>query len=675
MLTKFRKFLFSRFIIRYKLGHGKNKKASRKDAENVQINISNYDLSDMGSIDSNIFKNSLHTMLENNYDTKGSNKFISLADVHYEKNEQNEIVRSGHSIISYNSIYLSSESDQQTIFTENPEFFESLRFQTVDPYLKNSDSQLSTEADQHPNYPCFEDISNNLGQNIGGELEVPKSSRKIIETKYSSLPDFESSKLLSDYEIIDEKLRNTDKVSGNSFQIIDKKQNHNGESRDSLADDDRDVVIASNINSYCFRQEVYEKDLSKNISKSLGNIENRQNEIDERKSIKTSIIDAKTSSSQQLPAFYIPFETQKNTVRSGKHVHTDFVLKSCQLNGLVKLNHSEKDTHLSNNIHNDIDCEASHISNLTGKSKSKLPRKSSSFKMLRSMTTRPAEHVLQKSYSTEQLYENEKCFEKTYEEFLNKVNSVKTYWSNIFHNEDEKFTEDSACKDKLHDTLMPKEEIPEKKAIECKFSRKMILADSSQVSSEDTNEMDFDHVRYSILKSNILKKSFLLKNPNTKSYENLVKYLQNYNSFREILKNDNIVIIEPVKREFNKCYGTSSKPSTNLKKKFFYQPICVNKEINEQELPEPDTVRNVRKLFENGNENVNNSFQKFHEFKSSSSGSVAYNWDSFSISSEFSCSADSNLSYKLDSSHNNVNDKAEEKLKKGNDNGRSRFKV
>lgn len=78
-----------------------------------------------------------------------------------------------------------------------------------------------------------------------------------------------------------------------------------------------------------------------------------------------------------------------------------------------------------------------------------------------------------------------------------------------------------------------------------------------------------------------------------------------------------MVIIEPVRTKIEQI---ASKPSesqiltckitagankfgsdgsrSGLRKHFFYHPIRVNKELLDEELPTPDTVRNARKLFE-----------------------------------------------------------------------------
>lgn len=44
--------------------------------------------------------------------------------------------------------------------------------------------------------------------------------------------------------------------------------------------------------------------------------------------------------------------------------------------------------------------------------------------------------------------------------------------------------------------------------------------------------------------------------------------------------------------------GKVGEPKAGIKRHFFYHPIRVNKELLEEELPTPDTVRNARKIFE-----------------------------------------------------------------------------
>ncbi|XP_018305293.1 uncharacterized protein jv [Mycetomoellerius zeteki] len=144
---------------------------------------------------------------------------------------------------------------------------------------------------------------------------------------------------------------------------------------------------------------------------------------------------------------------------------------------------------------------------------------------------------------------------------------------------------------------------------------------------------EFDHVRYKIVKSHMFSKNMFNTTRGDVTYEGLMQYLREY-SFQELLMDNNVVIIEPVRAETierkssplartePKCKiagaiqkkmenherngeqsesGGTAKSSrqSSIRKHFFYQPIRVNRELIDEELPDPDTVRNVRRMFEN----------------------------------------------------------------------------
>ncbi|XP_015120146.1 uncharacterized protein LOC107043256 isoform X2 [Diachasma alloeum] len=149
---------------------------------------------------------------------------------------------------------------------------------------------------------------------------------------------------------------------------------------------------------------------------------------------------------------------------------------------------------------------------------------------------------------------------------------------------------------------------------------------------QDTDAAEFDHVRYKIVKSRLFGKNIYGNVPHKGDvgYEGLMQYLRDY-SFQELLLDNNVVIIEPVRAEHIEIKSsstvgkgktnTSEKKSENesgnnsettaknkdsqniskqssLRKHFFYHPIRVNRELIDEELPDPDTVRNVRRIFE-----------------------------------------------------------------------------
>ncbi|CAB3243361.1 unnamed protein product [Arctia plantaginis] len=135
--------------------------------------------------------------------------------------------------------------------------------------------------------------------------------------------------------------------------------------------------------------------------------------------------------------------------------------------------------------------------------------------------------------------------------------------------------------------------------------------------SYDKDCDDFDHVRYKVMKSELFKNSMIANYRKEAQFDGLLQYLQDY-SFQELLVNNNIVIIEPVRTKvepaprkntdtckiptnlLKKTENTvpTEKPKSSVRRHFFYHPIRVNKEIIEEELPNPDTVKKVRNLFE-----------------------------------------------------------------------------
>lgn len=83
-----------------------------------------------------------------------------------------------------------------------------------------------------------------------------------------------------------------------------------------------------------------------------------------------------------------------------------------------------------------------------------------------------------------------------------------------------------------------------------------------------------------------------------------------------MLNQNNVVIIEPIRTKIEQISSKSHDPQilackitagagktppdgkNSLRKHFFYHPIRVNKELLDEELPTPDTVRKAKKMFE-----------------------------------------------------------------------------
>ncbi|XP_043259841.1 ERC protein 2 [Colletes gigas] len=154
-------------------------------------------------------------------------------------------------------------------------------------------------------------------------------------------------------------------------------------------------------------------------------------------------------------------------------------------------------------------------------------------------------------------------------------------------------------------------------------------------SIDQDDEQEFDHVRYKIVKSNMFGKNVYNSGRGDVTYEGLMQYLREY-SFQELLLDNNVVIIEPVRAETierkpssagkarsgSKCKiagtiqkkpdmenrerncknsdsdNSKSPKQSSIRKHFFYHPIRVNRELIDEELPNPDTVKNVRQMFE-----------------------------------------------------------------------------
>lgn len=219
----------------------------------------------MGSIDSSIFKHSLHqTSLEKSHSIRtDSTKVVSRAEIHNEDKKDVEVKSlkdasinvnedtesgitiieikdrqpAGTSVISYDSIYLSSESDRQTVLGDTNDDSIDRKIRDFEEIIKELNAGDNEKADS---------IIDNLYSQVGktketGEAKISENSlskytdyiskstlerltiltgvsgksekqEKIAksqssrEFQYSSLPD-SISELLRDCELIDAKLR------------------------------------------------------------------------------------------------------------------------------------------------------------------------------------------------------------------------------------------------------------------------------------------------------------------------------------------------------------------------------------------------------------------------------------------------------------------------------------
>jgi hypothetical protein len=288
-------------------------------------------------------------------------------------------------------------------------------------------------------------------------------------------------------------------------------------------------------------------------------------------------------------------------------------------------------------------------------------------------------------------------------EFQHKVDSVRNYWSKIIDSDScSSETKVSTLKklSKAFSASKSSNDIPSSlrnEDFQSFFPSVEIVelngeTQTALVTSRKLNDEEFDHVRYKVMRSEMFQKN-LASNNNRKEtqFDGLMQYLQDY-SFQELLANNNVVIIEPVRTKIEKISDKPNKAqsgackitngsaapsnrsgSNNLKKHFFYHPIRVNKELYEDELPTPDTVRNVRKLFE---ESLRMGCgkkicEKSKMFKSSDNlkqkKTIRYltidtsydnnlatsKWDSISLSSGVSSAADLNSPCECQDNNNN----------------------
>uniref|UniRef100_A0A336MBL4 CSON014757 protein n=1 Tax=Culicoides sonorensis TaxID=179676 RepID=A0A336MBL4_CULSO len=225
-------------------------------------------------------------------------------------------------------------------------------------------------------------------------------------------------------------------------------------------------------------------------------------------------------------------------------------------------------------------------------------------------------------------------------EFLTRVNSVHNYWSKILeevqHTDDIKSVSEEAETSSRDDLSSRRTSIESSQNSSSYFTAKTHLSHTEPgndfqsfcpsveiveldgqkkaaiVKAKNFDEVDFDHVRYRVIKSDVFQKRMIINNRKEAQFDGLLQYLQDY-SFQELLANNNVVIIEPVRTKIEKpsekkpiehsihCKitgGAGGHKKNALKQNFFYHPIRVNKELLDEELPSPDTVRNVRSMFE-----------------------------------------------------------------------------
>ncbi|GAB0094254.1 hypothetical protein DMENIID0001_095190 [Sergentomyia squamirostris] len=229
------------------------------------------------------------------------------------------------------------------------------------------------------------------------------------------------------------------------------------------------------------------------------------------------------------------------------------------------------------------------------------------------------------------------------QEFHDKVDSIRCYWSKLATSSDTESTHDTIKEENHQNDDLPQltsvenivktieGDAGDKKVFNSgKFNGEKSFCPTVEIIELDgktqtavvkakSADNDFDHVRYKVMKSDTFQKNLITHSRREAQFDGLMQYLQDYSfqfNLQELLANNNVVIIEPVRTKIEKisdkpvknhrpaCRITggagkaNEKGKNGLKRHFFYHPVRVNKELIDEELPTPDTVRNVRKLFE-----------------------------------------------------------------------------
>lgn len=789
------------------------------------------DRSDLGSIDSSIFKNSLHqsSLDKSNSLRTDSTKIVSRAEIHADgtvdaeggaPKENNSIninedtesgitiieikdrkassssFRTGptSSVISYDSIYLSSESDRQTVLDETID-----NLADIDAKIKDFE-QIIKELNVVGESTNPESIIDNLYSQVGkgkadakivepkinpdtyskytdyiskGTLErltilsgYDKVSRdkSVTEFQYSSLPDAGISKLLRDCELIDAKLRDDVELLEEPYPDYDSLPNelNNGAEVDSLEHVDKSEVktepisleenpkgapsielvqlptieakaneVSGNTTKIYLPEIGVEFDYENSIASfdsdsdfesppavlckapsfNLVTVSGRKVIVDElaakaeqkdHKRVEPPVVVVEQRSDARLPSTNTkteaaevsskksPVAKQQKTPDKPKKAHkTDKEkIKSSECKQqpvdktlLFHLSTPNEANKRSTAVQSEQDCKSYRL----------LRRNCLSFNMPRpqllsiidsknSVPKRDQQRIAATAADVKVKSDKGQALNQTEREFLHKVDSVRNYWSKMTDDDSpgnlktlsKKFlsTKSSsdipeALKDEDFQSFFPTVEIVELNG----------ETQAALVTSRKLNDGEFDHVRYKVMKSDMFQKNLLVGNRKETQFDGLMQYLQDY-SFQELLANNNVVIIEPVRTKIEKV---SEKPNTaqsaackitngalnrngsnNLKKHFFYHPIRVNKELYEEELPVPDTVRNVRKMFEgslrrvatkdDGSKNgktiryltIDTSFDSNNNGGGGGNNLGVTKWDSISLSSGVSSAADLN---------------------------------
>ncbi|KAJ8964799.1 hypothetical protein NQ314_004606 [Rhamnusium bicolor] len=444
-----------------------------------------------------------------------------------------------------------------------------------------------------------------------------KNSKQISnlkENQFYSLPDISASKNLRICEKIDRKLRNCEKSSNFLKYRETSKENrfivnigrHFDITANSSIPVDFEVKIAKipkKNKKYIAKDYKSDEQLIAAVKNLKETLHSSQINLDENHNIsKPEIISVKTKNASNK---------EENTVEMALLYYKDECAKEFKEKLGTMRNYWDK--MVGNQSKDDEEKESGTCKIIDLHTKVEEVKK-----MFEQNGDKVEEKPPSKVQITKQLFEPKPQNEKT-EKISPLIKESCSYFennSNYFFESDRQF--ESLCPTAV-EIIDKKEETSTEKATsktETRTTNKKKSHKSVAKSRSTRDGPEFDHVRYKVVKSDLFQKKIFANCEKESQFDGLMQYLQDY-SFQELLIDNNIVIIEPIRSKvpfepssnktmknvtplLHKDENKEEEDRPGLNRHFFYHPIRVNKEVNDDELPNPDTVRQVRQFFEGG---------------------------------------------------------------------------
>lgn len=683
---------------------------------------------------------------------------IELKDEQQQQQQQQQKREDLRSVISYDSIYLSSESSEKVDdvdVIDADEFDETVKLDSIEIEIENYESPFVVSNEQQEfviEVEEFEEEINILEEDIEKEnshdvsidslyTEVVKTKPRIISVEPKKLTSF------SDYST-NGTLEKLTFITSEQFE-----NKHNKKSKlyqehhyYSLPDVQigKNLLVSESIDaklrSIC--DENIDETTEYQIYDSISRFGRAHKRLRQRESCEIVVLNPISIEEQPKEAPSIEVELAVKEIESSNHNY----LKELGLDsdcGTLKSTFSCQTTSTN-------DIAPPTTINIGGKQViieeikkiHKIPeiRITAPEVEVKEMSRPQILHVVDSSKrdcSSDRIKFDDKKSEVNEQEFHEKVDSVRCYWSKLAEEktkelellqnaalvEDERNFVTSVEDDPVvlvpppappqptvsqkknvtfvHQSIEPQSYCPTVEIIDLDGKNQAAV-----VKTQNSDDDDFDHVRYKVMKTDAFQKNLITRNKKEAQFDGLIQYLQDY-SFQELLAHNNVVIIEPVRTKIEKvsdkpqkshklsCKITGGAGSentdaakANLKRHFFYHPVRVNKELLEEELPNPDTVKNVRKLFESASNSSGSNRGNGLESKAKSSESLRKRalryltidtsfdsssikkWDSSSLSSGISSG---DLSSPCECEENMARFSSEENLCNGDDFDETRY--